>query len=254
MKLANSRVPDVTHELDGFGQETFDFIEQLDGFSSADGVAEAMHRIIARFGFEGLFFAGLQPKPGQSFDDLILAARCPAEFRSLYVSRGYIHFDDNVRRAQRSTQAFEWTSRPNVEDKEDRMREINGLLADFAFLRGLIVPLHGPGGFVAGVALAGAKVELSAENQPRLHLLSLYAFDRIHQLATKHEAKPKLTAREREVLAWSAQGKSAWEIGEILGLSKRTVDEHAKTAMRKLGATNRTQAVAMAIRHRLFDI
>jgi DNA-binding CsgD family transcriptional regulator len=53
------------------------------------------------------------------------------------------------------------------------------------------------------------------------------------------------------VLAWSAQGNSAWEIGEILNLAKRTVDEHAKRAMRKLGA--RTQAIAIAIRKRLFE-
>jgi LuxR family quorum sensing-dependent transcriptional regulator len=66
--------------------------------------------------------------------------------------------------------------------------------------------------------------------------------------------RPPLTLREREVLAWSAQGKSAWEIGEILNLAKRTVDEHAKTAMRKLGARTRTQAVAIAIRERLFDV
>ena len=48
--------------------------------------------------------------------------------------------------------------------------------------------------------------------------------------------------------------RSAWEIGEILTVSKRTVDEHAQTAMRKLGAASRTQAVAIAIRYRLFDI
>jgi LuxR family quorum sensing-dependent transcriptional regulator len=68
------------------------------------------------------------------------------------------------------------------------------------------------------------------------------------------QGKPPLTPREREVLAWSAQGKSAWEIGTILSVGKRTVDEHAQTAMRKLGAANRTQAVAIALRHRLFDV
>jgi DNA-binding CsgD family transcriptional regulator len=59
---------------------------------------------------------------------------------------------------------------------------------------------------------------------------------------------PNLTAREREVLTWISLGKSAWEIGEILGIAKRTVDEHAQTAARKLGAANRTQAVAIAVR------
>jgi DNA-binding CsgD family transcriptional regulator len=63
-----------------------------------------------------------------------------------------------------------------------------------------------------------------------------------------------LTAREREVLAWIALGKSAWEIGEILGIAKRTVDEHAQTAARKLGAANRTQAVAIAVRDGLIEL
>jgi DNA-binding CsgD family transcriptional regulator len=66
--------------------------------------------------------------------------------------------------------------------------------------------------------------------------------------------QPSLTAREREVLTWIALGKSAWEIGEILGIAKRTVDEHAQTAARKLGAANRTQAVAIAVRNGLIDL
>jgi DNA-binding CsgD family transcriptional regulator len=63
-----------------------------------------------------------------------------------------------------------------------------------------------------------------------------------------------LTAREREVLTWISLGKSAWEIGEILGIAKRTVDEHAQTATRKLGAANRTQAVAIAVRDCLIEL
>ncbi len=63
-----------------------------------------------------------------------------------------------------------------------------------------------------------------------------------------------LTPREREVLAWVARGKSAWEIGEILDITKRTVDEHVQTTVRKLGAINRTHAVALAIRDDVIDI
>jgi DNA-binding CsgD family transcriptional regulator len=66
------------------------------------------------------------------------------------------------------------------------------------------------------------------------------------------EDKP-LTQRELEVLAWVARGKSSWEIAEILSITKRTADEHAHQATQKLGATNRTQAVAIAVRERLVD-
>jgi LuxR family quorum sensing-dependent transcriptional regulator len=60
--------------------------------------------------------------------------------------------------------------------------------------------------------------------------------------------------REAEVLTWVARGKSAWEIGEILRITKRTVDEHVQTAVRKLGASNRTHAVALGLREGIIDI
>jgi LuxR family quorum sensing-dependent transcriptional regulator len=70
----------------------------------------------------------------------------------------------------------------------------------------------------------------------------------------KCENRKLLTAREREVLTWAAQGKSAFEIAEILAIAKRTVDEHVQIAARKLGAANRTHAVALALRDRLIEI
>jgi LuxR family transcriptional regulator, quorum-sensing system regulator BjaR1 len=63
-----------------------------------------------------------------------------------------------------------------------------------------------------------------------------------------------LTAREIEVLTWVARGKSAWEIGQILRITKRTVDEHVHAAVLKLGADNRTHAVALAVRDRIVDL
>jgi DNA-binding CsgD family transcriptional regulator len=63
-----------------------------------------------------------------------------------------------------------------------------------------------------------------------------------------------ITPREVEVLAWTAQGKSAKEIGDILGIGKRTVDDHAQSAMRKLGAANRTHAVAIALQRGIVEV
>jgi LuxR family quorum sensing-dependent transcriptional regulator len=74
-------------------------------------------------------------------------------------------------------------------------------------------------------------------------------------LARRTQSRTKtLTAREREVLEWVAKGKSAWEIGEILNITKRTVDEHVQTSVRKLGAVNRAHAVALAVRNQIIEI
>ncbi|MDV2986796.1 UNVERIFIED_CONTAM: DNA-binding response regulator [Methylobacteriaceae bacterium AG10] len=58
-----------------------------------------------------------------------------------------------------------------------------------------------------------------------------------------------ITGREAEVLLWLSRGKSSRDIGEILGLSPRTVTKHLEGIYAKLGVENRTAASAVAARH-----
>ena len=58
---------------------------------------------------------------------------------------------------------------------------------------------------------------------------------------------PRLSPREREVLLWTAKGKTGWEIAQILHLAERTVTFHIENAKIKLGAASRTQAVVTAL-------
>jgi DNA-binding NarL/FixJ family response regulator len=55
-----------------------------------------------------------------------------------------------------------------------------------------------------------------------------------------------LTAREREVLRLIAEGLPGKQIATALGISERTVKFHTASLIRKLGADNRAQAVALA--------
>ena len=65
-------------------------------------------------------------------------------------------------------------------------------------------------------------------------------------------SSPKVTAtlmpRERESLKWTLDGKTAWEVGEILSISERTAVMHLHNAARKLGATSKVQAALNARR------
>jgi DNA-binding NarL/FixJ family response regulator len=60
-----------------------------------------------------------------------------------------------------------------------------------------------------------------------------------------------LTDRETEALTWAARGKTSAEIGQILGLTKRTIDFHIDNARVKLAVATRTQAVLKATNSRL---
>ncbi|AJY64587.1 helix-turn-helix domain-containing protein [Burkholderia glumae] len=56
-----------------------------------------------------------------------------------------------------------------------------------------------------------------------------------------------LSTRECEVLRWAAEGKTAYEIGIILGLTERTINFHISRSIIKLNASNRTNAVVKAV-------
>jgi len=56
-----------------------------------------------------------------------------------------------------------------------------------------------------------------------------------------------LASRELECLFWVCRGKSSRDIGTILGLSPRTVDSYVASAMAKLQAKTRVEAVAVAV-------
>lgn len=62
-----------------------------------------------------------------------------------------------------------------------------------------------------------------------------------------------ITGREREILQLLADGESTTFAARELGLSEETVKTHTKNALARLGARNRTHAVAIGIREHLLD-
>jgi DNA-binding NarL/FixJ family response regulator len=66
--------------------------------------------------------------------------------------------------------------------------------------------------------------------------------------------KGNLSKREMEVLMQIKEGLRNPEIAAGLGLSTKTVENHVRSILQKLGAKNRTEAVVVALRSSLIDI
>jgi LuxR family quorum sensing-dependent transcriptional regulator len=237
-------------------RDAFAFVDALDRLSTLEDVTSAFEQALAHFGIEHFIVVG-PPVDGQHFDDLVIALRWPRALFMLYVENDDARFDPLIRRAAQSHMPFEWSAEFYRSNADPRVAELMRRTADFGLKNGYLVPIHGPGGYEGYVSLAAAELRLSASAKYAIHLMTIYAFDRMCALRGQRGDRPSkklpLTSREREVLAWAAKGKSASQISDTLRISKRTVDEHTQTAARKLGAANRTQAVAIALRDRIIE-
>jgi DNA-binding NarL/FixJ family response regulator len=70
----------------------------------------------------------------------------------------------------------------------------------------------------------------------------------------EHLGDDVLTEREVDVLRYVATGNRNREIGELLFISEETVKVHVKHIMEKLGASDRTEAVSIAIRRGIMQL
>jgi DNA-binding CsgD family transcriptional regulator len=90
-----------------------------------------------------------------------------------------------------------------------------------------------------------------------LHLAGLELLRRTELLGVRppgHHDALHLSDRERECLQWVADGKTDWEIGQILSISEKTVNAYIERVKHKLDVQTRPQALVVAIRRRLINI
>jgi LuxR family transcriptional regulator, quorum-sensing system regulator BjaR1 len=120
--------------------------------------------------------------------------------------------------------------------------------AEYGFHDGLSVPILHYRRRPAFLLSSGRELETSQSARAAVHVLALYAHQML-ALPAADETGPAgtLSAREADCLSWAAQGKTDWEIGEILGISESTAHWHVEQAKRRLKVPTRIQAVVAAI-------
>ncbi len=190
-----------------------------------------------------------------------------ADFIADYAAQRMYEIDPVAHEVRRTNLAFSWSELMQRQAREVRFEAgqdanaVMGFALDHGYQNGLTLPFH-------GVSADGSPVSSlttmfwseSREEFERLVAdarLSLQMFihccnDRVAVIRGSGNTKsageaPTLSARERDCLSWGAQGKTAAEVGIILGISENTVNFHVKNVMRKLSVHTKTHAVTRAI-------
>lgn len=114
----------------------------------------------------------------------------------------------------------------------------------------LIVPTYGPFGRPAVVALGRpADPKLLDEIDTPLAAAVAQAVHTRMEFMQITSPPPGLSPREREILKWLGQGKSAGDIATILGVAAPTVSTHVQRIYHKLQVNDRASCIAKAMAH-----
>lgn len=181
-------------------------------------------------------------------------ATYPKEWSAHYFENDFVNADPVVLSACRGVVPFKWSGLLKDRSGSKRQQQVLNEAREFRLNNGMTVPIHGPGSTVAEFSVttehrATQFDELCARHRHHLHALSFYLHEAIfHDLYPAPTGEPiQLSPRQLECLLWTARGKTAWEISEILSISEDTVVHYLKSAQQKLGVYKKTHAVVKAI-------
>jgi LuxR family transcriptional regulator, activator of conjugal transfer of Ti plasmids len=225
------------------------FLEQLNMVHDKAGFTELLHQTIHPMGFNRFAYIGL---PLTITDAIPGFTSYAPSWQERYLAQKYQRSDYVTQRASHSSDAFIWGQGHAERDLSPTAHKIFDEASHYGIWRGFSVPIHHRSGNLAIVSFStensGREFLHSVEtNRFTLHLIALYFHSRINNVlvASAQEELSKLTVRELECLTWSARGKSARDIGDILNLSHWTVKYYLDNARQKLGVGSIKQAIAM---------
>jgi DNA-binding CsgD family transcriptional regulator len=185
--------------------------------------------------------------------EFVVVDNTPQEFLGVFNDPNAMRRDPVMQHCKRQSLPIIWDQATYTSQGQGELWEEQ---ARYGYQTGIAMALHLPEGrhFMLGVdrdrALPSDRHELTRVVAD-LQLFAVHALDaamRVLLPSDRAAEAPSLTPRELEALRWTMDGKTAWEVGSILGITERTAVLHVNNAMRKLGCVNKHQAVLKALR------
>lgn len=226
---------------------------ELSAAKSREALRVALSGVRQSFGYEHVSIQRLPAEQERSLSPLMFETTLPNAFLRDFDRRQLLSVCPLMPRLRGSLLPLVWTmSEFDVAGAKPAFLEFCELMTRHDLHGGMMFACYLSDGHRYAVRFDGTRTALPQNEVNELSLLALHALDVFSQIQIAPEQQPNpLSARELEVVNWTAQGKTSVEIGQILTLSDHTVNAYLTNAIRKLDCVNRTQLVAKALRLKL---
>lgn len=182
----------------------------------------------------------------------IMIHNYPAAWVERYSSEKLYETDPVLQRAACNPMPFFWDTALQPKSITPAQRKMLVEAADVGIAHGFTIPIHLswlPGTLRASCSIVPVSSTVRRINYFMVETIAtaMYALrSRAHQ-PRRETIEIELSRRERQCLSLAAQGKDDWAIGQLLGLSPKTVHYYVKRLMQRLGVRTRVQAIVWAL-------
>lgn len=183
----------------------------------------------------------------------------PEEWIRLYWQNGYFEVDPVFQTALQKPGTQHWGTIYR-EASSPKQREFMAAAKEFGLGDGITTGSADPACRVATFcSFASADSVDAAQYVPLVEYFGYYVHMALLRTApakaqSMDRCVKQLTLRELTILNWVKNGKTNWEIAQIMGVTERTIRFHVESIFSKLDVTSRSQAVATAIEHGLPNV
>lgn len=216
---------------------------------TAEAICQVLVEFAARLGFDRIIVCSLSPLARQGLiDEIFFVHGDWAEGLSASEREAYLLHCPVTQHILEFDEPFFWSKTASA-DLERMTYRIVRHPGDLGLVNGVQVPVFGHTGLEGAVSFAGELRDMSSDFRLALQAVCNLAFHELRRRRTActDSGLASLTQREREILRWAAAGRRQAEIATILAISERTVENHLRSARRRLGVTSTAQAVARAL-------
>lgn len=230
--------------------KTLDYLE-LSRASTREEFLRVLDKLTSALGFSTYSAVLIRTKPGGARP--IDYSNTPPSYEEHYRSEAVGKADPVLRHTTTSNLPIAWSQQTYVDAGAADLWEIQ---APFGYRNGIAtsIALPNSGRFIFGLD-ASNPIPVDAYQLSRtiadIQLLAVHANEaaaNINPDSTSQTDIPRLSVREVEALKWTMDGKTAWEVSRLLGVSEATAVKHLNSAQQKLDCVNKHQAVIKAIK------
>ena len=232
-------------------QRVQEFAEAAFGVASLSQLHSLMADVSREFGAD--YFLMIHHADFSAGDrGLIWVGNYPQEFIRISPQLGEPLDDPVLKACEKTLTGFFWSDLETIVSLTDRHKRRRAAVLDTGLGDGYVVPTHIPGEHLGSCHFATERGKtMPRDNSAALQTIASFGFEAARRLVSVRDSligsRTELTDRQRECLILSARGKSDSVIGQLLGLSPKTVNMYIESAKKRYGVATRAQLIVSAL-------